>query len=311
MKTLSDISFFDAHCDTLTCTGGSPLRQNSGHLDLQRLGSYRTAGQLFAIFVDSAGKTEEDCFAACRRFYERFRSEMEKNTDLVMQCRTKADIETAFREHKVAAVLSIEGSELLGCDVEKLALAEQWGVRAVNLTWNHANRNSGSNVEETERGLSAKGRAFVKEAERRRILMDVSHLSEKGFWDLMEIAERPVIASHSNAKALCPHSRNLTDEQVKALVENKGFIGLNYYTEFVGGKKDMDALVAHAEHILALGAEEVLGLGGDWDGCDSLAAGFTGVQDMPLLYEALYRRNYGETLLKKLFSDNLVRVLSV
>ena len=311
MKTLSEIPFFDAHCDTLTCTGDSPLRQNGGHLDLERLDRYKTAGQLFAIFVDSAGKTEEECFAACCRYYERFRSELAKNADIAMQCRTGEDIKIAFREHKAAAVLSIEGSEILNCDVEKLALAEQWGVRAVNLTWNHANLNSGSNVEETERGLSANGRAFVKEAEKRRILMDVSHLSERGFWDLMDIAERPVIASHSNAKALCPHSRNLTDAQLRALIANKGFIGLNYYTAFVGGKADMDALVAHAEHMLALGAEDVLGLGGDWDGCDSLAAGLTGVQDMSLFYEALYRRNYSEELLDKIFSGNLVRVLSV
>ena len=311
MKTLSEIPFFDAHCDTLTCTGDSPLRENTGHLDLQRLNAYKTGGQLFAIFVDSAGKTAEDCFAACCRCYERFRSELAKNADIAMQCRTGEDIRIAFREHKVAAVLSIEGSEILNCDAEKLALAEQWGVRAVNLTWNHANLNSGSNVEETERGLSANGRAFVREAEKRRILMDVSHVSEQGFWDLMEIAERPVIASHSDAKALCPHSRNLTDAQIKALIENKGFIGLNYYTAFVGGRMDMDALVAHAEHMLALGAEDILGLGGDWDGCDSLAAGLTGVQDMPMFYEALYRRNYSDALLGKLFSGNLVRVLSV
>lgn len=306
-----DIPYFDAHCDTLTCTGGSPLRENSGHLDLERLRAYRTAGQFFAVFADSAKQRPEEYFPTCRRFYERFCAEMEKNADAVMQCRTGEDIETAFRQHKVAAILSIEGSEHIDCAVEKLETAAQWGIRAINITWNHANLNSGSNIEEPERGLSANGRAFVREAEKHRILMDVSHLSEPGFWDLMEISERPVIASHSDAKALCPHPRNLTDAQIRALVDKRGFIGLNYYTEFVGGKKDLDALIAHAEHMLSLGAEDVLGLGADWDGCDNLAAGLSGVQDMPLLYEALYRRNYSETLLHKIFSGNLVRVLSV
>ena len=160
------------------------------------------------------------------------------------------------------------------------------------------------------RGLTAHGRDFVREMERRSILPDVSHLSERAFWDLMELTEKPVAASHSDAKALSPHPRNLTDEQIKALIQRKGFIGLNYYTEFVGGDGTMEALIAHAEHILSLGGEDVLGLGGDWDGCGSLAAGLRGVEDMPRLYEALLRRNYKEELLKKIFYGNLLRLLS-
>ena len=305
-----DIPFFDAHCDTLT-QRNEPLRENHGHLDLIRLHEYRTAGQLFAVFVDSAGKTGEECFSLCRHYVERFQRELAASGDIATQCRTGGDIERAFSENKTAALLSVEGAEILDCDPAKLREAEAWGVRAVNLTWNHANALSGTNAEEPERGLSARGRDFVREAERRRILMDVSHLSEKGFWDLLEISERPVIASHSNAKELCAHPRNLTDAQICALIENRGFIGLNVYAAFVGENPTMDAFVAHAEHMLSLGAEEVLGLGGDWDGCDSLAAGLTGIQDMPRLYEALYRRNYSEALLNKLFSGNLVRVLSV
>lgn len=304
-----NIPFFDAHCDTIGMTGNGPIRSNGGQLDLNRLSKFASGGQIFAIYADSANFAPDARFAECRRLYERFARELGRNTDLVMQCRSGGDIRRAFDTNRVAAVLSVEGSELLDCDPEKLAVAEAWGVRAVNLTWNHANAISGSHMDDPLRGLSEQGRAFVREAEKRRILMDVSHLSEPGFWDLAEMSTRPIIASHSNSKAICPNSRNLTDEQFRAIVQLRGFVGINFYTVFVGDKPDMDALIAHIEHFWELGGEDTLGLGGDWDGCDSLAAGLSGVQDMPLVYEALYRRNYGEELLNKLFSENLVRTL--
>lgn len=310
MARTYDIPYFDAHCDTLTCTGDSPLRENGGHLDLLRLHRYRTAGQVFAIFADGAKYPGEDAWRVCRHYYERFQSETERNRDLVAVCRTGEDARRAAEEGKVAAFLSIEGAELLGCAVKRLEEAERWGVRLINLTWNHANAIAGSHMDEPERGLSPLGRRFVKEMENRHILPDVSHLSERAFWDLAEMAEKPIVASHSDAKAVSPHSRNLTDEQIKAVIRSGGFIGLNAYTEFVGGKADTDALLAHAEHMLSLGAEDTLGFGSDWDGCDTLAAGLTGVQDMPRIYEELLRRNYSETLVRKIFYGNLLRVLA-
>lgn len=304
-----NIPYFDAHCDTISRADLKSLRRYGGQLDLTRLHEFAMAGQIFAIFTRSAGLSGDEVWDITRRQYRRFREELAANADIAVQCRTAEEAERAFHEGKVAAFLSIEGAELLNCDVELLDEVAQWGVRAINLTWNYANAISGTNVEEPERGLSELGRRFVAEAQKRRILMDVSHLSETGFWDLMEITTAPVIASHSNCKALCPHPRNLTDEQIRALVANHGYAGLNFYTAFVGETGSMDELIAHVERFWELGGEDVLGLGGDWDGCDSLAGGFAGVQDLPRLYEALYRRNHGERLLWKLFGGNLLRVL--
>ena len=303
------IPYFDAHCDTISRKNLQSLRQYEGQLDLKRLGAFSKAGQIFAIFANSARLPEEQWFDECQRQHERFAAEMVANADLVAHCRTAAEAEAAVAAGKVAAFLSIEGAELLNCDSALLQTAEQWGVRAVNLTWNNPNAVSGTNVCETERGLSELGRAFVKEAEKRDIRLDVSHVSDRGFWDLMEIAEKPVIASHSNCRALCGHSRNLTDDQIRALAKNGGFAGLNVYTAFVGEKSDMDELVAHVEHFWEIGGEDLVGLGGDWDGCDSLAGGMNGIEDLPKLYEALLRRNHSEALLEKLFWGNLLRVL--
>ncbi len=304
-----NISYFDAHCDTISRRDLWTLRRYEGQLDLSRLHEFATAGQIFAIFAPSGYFKPEELYNITRSQRQRFADEIAANSDIAVHCRTAADAEQAFRDRKVAAFLSIEGAELLNCDVNLLDEVADWGVRSINLTWNYPNAVSGTNAQEPERGLSDIGRNFVKEAQKRNILMDVSHLSEKGFWDLVDITNAPIIASHSNAKALCPHSRNLTDEQIRAVVATNGFVGLNFYSLFVGERADMDELIAHVEHFWDLGAENVLGLGGDWDGCDSLAGGFSGIQDMPKLYEALYRRNHSEELLQKFFGGNLLRVL--
>ena len=179
---------------------------------------------------------------------------------------------------------------------------------AVNLTWNHANLLSGSNCDEPERGLSPVGRAFVAKMEELHILVDVSHLSEAGFWDVAEMARRPFIASHSNTKSVWDHTRNLTDEQINAIIKNQGVIGLNFYTEFVGGGRDLDGVRAHLDHILELGGGANAALGGDWDGCDTIAD-LPAIDCLPRLYEHLLRHGYGETVIQDLFYNNLMRVV--
>ena len=213
-------------------------------------------------------------------------------------------------EERMAALLSVEGAELLDCDLDKLRQAYAWGVRAVNLTWNHPNALSGTNAEERERGLSAQGRAFVQEMQRLGMLVDVSHLSDPGFWDVMEIAGKPIFASHSNARDVFFDTRNLTDAQFTAIIKNNGVAGLNLYAGFLGRAADLDTVTRHLEHFLALGGERNLSLGGDWDGCTVLPEGIEGIQDLDRLYEHLLRRNYHEELVRGIFYSNLMRVVS-
>ena len=297
----NSIPYFDAHCDTLSRAAN--LRENAGHLDLARLSAFRKAAQIFAIFRSTSirdGLTEE-----CQRQQMLFAQEMSRNRDLAVPCCNAAEIRQANREGKVAALLSCEGAELMDCDPEQLDWARDAGVVSINLTWNFANELAGSNAEEPERGLSDLGRAFVRRAWELGILIDVSHCSDAAFWDLIEMADHPVIASHSNARMLCPHRRNLTDEMFLAIARTGGVVGLNYYHAFV----EPDSLVRHVEHWMELGGERHICLGGDLDGCDSLADGMKGVQDVPLLWEALSRRGCPEALLVDIFYNNLLRVL--
>ena len=141
-----------------------------------------------------------------------------------------------------------------------------------------------------------------------RMLPDVSHLSEAAAWDVVRLGLGPVIASHANSRAVCAHTRNLSDDLFCAIRDSGGVVGLNLYTDFLGGD-GMDTVVRHVEHLLDLGGDETLALGGDLDGCDTLGGGITGVQDYPRLYAALAARGYDSALLQALFSDNWLRVL--
>ena len=311
------IDLFDCHCDAvmLRCLQGGGLRRNEGHVDLERAGRYGRYGQFFALFGqpeaypggDWSGLTHREIF---RMEYALFTREMEANRDIIVHCRTGAEAEAAFAGGKMAAFLSVEGAELLDCSLERLEQAYELGVRAVNLTWNCANALSGSNCQEPERGLTPQGRAFVGKMERLGMLVDVSHLSDPGFWDVAQLLDGPFIASHSNARSVFPHARNLTDEQFTAIIEHGGVAGLNLYGEFLGRPAELDTVVAHLEHWLELGGAQAVCLGCDLDGCSILPHGIQGVQDLEKLYERLLRRNYSEDVVRGVFYQNLMRVVS-
>ena len=304
------IPYFDAHCDTISkCAHRNwSLRENAGQLDLKRLGRFQKAAQVFALFAPAARFAEGTLFDECQKQHEVFLTELAKNAGLAVQCRTAADIAEAHARGKVAALLSVEGAELLDCDPERLETAARWGVKLINITWNYKNALSGSNVEDADKGLTDRGRAFAREASRLGILMDVSHLSDPGFWDLAEMGLGPMVASHSNARALCGHPRNLTDDMFRAIRASGGAAGFNVCDEFIGGARSLDDGVRHIEHFLAMDGEKTVALGGDWDGCGPFA-GWTGVQDLPALWDALAARGYGRALLEDIFFNNWLRVL--
>lgn len=306
------MDLFDGHCDTiLKCyLEGGGLRRQTGHLDLERRRGKGRWAQFFATFGSPEDMPGRSLWEVFLEEYALFRSEIDANADLVTFCRTGAEAEGAFVAGKTAAFLSAEGAELLDCDLEKLRMAHRMGVRIVNITWNHPNALSGTNAEEPDRGLSEQGRAFVKTMGELGMLVDVSHLSDPGFWDVMEITHRPVVATHSNSRAVFPHPRNLTDEQFAAIINTNGVAGLNMYAGFLGDDPDFDTVVSHLEHFLALGGENNVSMGGDWDGITSMPRGMNGIQDMEKLYEHLLRRNYSETLLEKVFYSNLMRVVN-
>lgn len=306
---------FDGHCDTIlrAYQDGRGFRKNVGHLDLERMAAHGYWAQFFALFWDQ-GETppepEKSLWDVFQAEYQVFFKELERNSDILALCRTAGEAELAWKSGKQAAFLSVEGAELLDCDLQKLERAYELGVRAVNLTWNYENALSGSNDQSPEKGLTAQGRAFVEKMQGLGMLVDVSHLSDPGFWDVIDMAKKPIFASHSNSRAVCSHPRNLTDGQFTAIIGNRGVAGLNMCDLFLGPDPDLDTAVAHIEHWLGLGGEKNISLGGDWDGITRPPRGVSGIQNLDKLIERLLGQNYSEDLVKDLLCNNLMRVVS-
>ena len=184
-------------------------------------------------------------------------------------------------------------------------------MRLINLCWNYDNALCGAANGPTKSGLTERGAEFVRRMQELRVVVDLSHASEKSFWDVAEITKSPIIAGHSNSKAVCDCPRNLTDEQFKELVRLKGVAGLNLCPDFLraDGEAGIDDILRHAEHFLELGGEKALCLGGDLDGIDKPPKGIAGIEDYEKIYEAMLKRNYREDLVRDIFYNNLFAVL--
>ena len=295
------IPLFDSHSDTVHVARahGRRLRENDMQLDLVRGSAFAPRGQVFSIWGEP--RRDGPMFDPVIAFWEQ---ELAENGDLLAHCRSAADIRAAQRSGKCAALLSIEGAEQIGCSIEKLHEAHDKGVSIIHLCWNYDNVLTGS-ATEGQGGLTEAGRAFAQEVCALGMLIDLSHISERAFWDVLELTDRPLLAGHSDAAGVCAHPRNLTDEQFTALAKRGGVAGLNLSPRFLGLGKDIDAVVAHAEHFLALGGEKSVCLGTDLDGVYELPAGLAGIQDFGKLYEAMLRKNWSEDQVRDIFFGNL------
>ena len=208
-----------------------------------------------------------------------------------------------------SAVLSMEGGEILRGQAE--SLDEFPGLRLIALTWNYENEIGTPAAKNACEGLKPFGFQLLKEMDRRGIAADVSHLNEAGFWDVVNAAQVAPLASHSNCRWLCDVPRNLTKAQVKALIEREGFIGVNFYSEFLtqGRAAAMDDVVRHIDEICALGGSGIVGFGSDFDGIDAWPEGLASPADFPKLLDRLARRGYADDLLRDIAGMNFWRYL--
>ena len=267
-------AIIDLHCDTLTdCMYAASeipdtLDDPARSLSLSNIPEDVHWAQFFAVFLPDRLRGEE----AVRFFdasHENFERQMQKFSSRVSPCRNVADMERAWAAGKTATFLSVENGSAFAGDLSRIEKLKRQGVCAVTLTWNGENELGSGNV--TDRGLTDFGRAAVREMERCGILVDVSHLNDAGLEDVFETAEKPFVATHSNARAICAHKRNLTDAQVKEMVRRGCLIGLNYYGVFLrddGNVRSLDDLYRHIAHFFDLGAQKDLALGSDFDGAD-------------------------------------------
>ncbi|MEA4884940.1 MAG: dipeptidase [Clostridia bacterium] len=306
----------DAHCDTLmdVVSGRRRLadRGKGGHLDLPRMAEAKLAAQVFAVFI-----TDEYLpGAAARRamqYVDAFYREVDDNSKLLAFAAKAGDAARANSEGKIAGFLSLEGGEALEGSIELLRIFYRLGVRLMTLTWSRRNQIAdGSYEERTGSGLTRFGVQVVSEMDRLGMVVDVSHLSESGFWDVVKVSTRPIIASHSNAKALCPHARNLTDEQAKAIADKGGVIGVTFVGPFLGDeRRSVAGVVDHIDYLASLVGPEHIAIGSDFDGMDddALPQGLSDVTKLPSLVAELARRGYSEATVRGIMGENLLRVV--
>ena len=302
---------FDGHSDTplkYFYRGIPTFGEHPAHVTLRGMGKLPRYAQFFAFCTVCypCGLTPEELF---RAGYGDFLRQLEIHGDKMTLCTSRGQMENAWEAGKCAAFLALEGAEAIGCDPGRLEEAYVMGVRMVSLTWNYDNPLSGTNV--TGTGLTARGREFFRRAQSLGMLVDVSHISDKAFFELCELAEAPILASHSNSRALCPHPRNLTDDQFRCLRDLGGTAGLNLYAPFLHpeGRASWDDVHRHLEHFLSLNGEKTVALGGDLDGIAIAPEGFSGVEDYRSLFDHLERCGYAPSLLNALGAGNLTRAL--
>lgn len=301
------MNYFDLHCDTITeCfKAHRELAKNNLALDLERTAAYKSWAQVFAVWTpdENRGETAYSIFHDVAEF---FHEQVQKNSSSTVFCRTREDVKKAAAAGKRAALLSIEGSGSLAGKLEHLYDAKKLGVSLITLTWNgHCEAGDGCGVPNA-RGLTPFGFDLIREMEKLNIIIDVSHLSEKGFWDVAHRSGKPFVASHSDSKSVCPHRRNLTDDQFREIIERKGLVGINLCGKFLArSSPKAEDVLRHVDHFLHLGGESVLSVGSDLDGC-VMAGGIHSVDGMEILYRLL-EKEFGREISDRIFWENAFR----
>ena len=307
---------FDLHCDTALALMGKDLMtpgslaKNQLHIDLERAAALPGYAQCFACFTtpfmrDWHNVSPETVFQA---EIDVMMGQLAQNASVISQAFTAEDVVKNHEAGIMSAILTIEGPAGFGFDPQLLEVLHQLGFRMTTLGWNEKNVLTGSH--KTGGGLTDLGIAYLKEAQRVGMMVDVSHISDEGFWDIIRHTEKPVVASHSNSRAICGHSRNLTDDMFRAICECGGVAGFNQCAPFVGEKADLDTVCDHIIHFLELDPEgRHIALGGDLDGCDQLPQGFDGVQSYPAMAQRLLHRGVDHRILMNIYWNNALGVM--
>lgn len=305
------IKALDLHCDTASwfLYEGYELKNNKGKVDIEKLKKGNAMAQVFAHFIDL--DITDNPYEEFMKMYSSLISEINKNSNEIEIVRNVNELEKVNKEGKLGAFLAIEEGAVLGGDIKKLKEVYDLGIRLITLTWNYKNEIGYPNFkfESKDKGLTEKGREIVWEMESLGMLPDCSHLSDRGFYDLVEICKKPFIASHSNAREVTYHSRNLTDDMIKLLANKGGIMGINFCSSFIGNREKayIEDMVRHIKHIRNLGGIDVISLGTDYDGIGNEVE-IKDIGEIENLAIELRKNGFSEEEIEKIYSKNVIRV---
>ncbi|MDA8096187.1 MAG: dipeptidase [Clostridia bacterium] len=307
----SRLRIVDGHCDTLQFIrrGTIEFRQgnNPTHLDLPRLKKGGVKVQFFAAFIhpDLGMKGVTRVLELVDAFHAFTRS-----TDGIRAAYGYQDILQFNEDGDIGAILTVEGGEALGESLGVLRMLHRLGVRVLTLTWNVRNALGDGVLEGEDRGLTGFGVEVVREMNRLGMIVDVSHLGPFSLNGVLDVSERPVLASHSNCHALCPHPRNLTDDQITAIAAPGGVIGATFVPTMVSRTDpSLERLLEHVDHLVRVGGIDCVAIGSDFDGFNGFLPGLKDAGEMGNLTTGLLERGYNEYQVEKVLGGNLLRLI--
>ncbi|WP_002146132.1 dipeptidase [Bacillus cereus] len=302
------MKIFDAHCDVLFqlwSTKGKKDFQNDSqlHITFEQLKKRKGSIQCFAIYVPETVAYERR-FEVALQMIDIFHNEILSLPGMKF-IQTRNDI-NMLKQDEIGALLTLEGCEAIGKEAMKLRLFYRLGVRSFGLTWNYANLLADGALEARGAGLTAFGRQVVQELNTLHVWTDVSHLNERSFWDVIEIAQNP-IASHSNCHQLCQHPRNLNDEQIRALINRNSIMGVTFVPQFLTNERQANIadILRHVEYICSLGGEKNIGFGSDFDGILETVVGVEAYRDYENIINQLCKK-YSESTVERFLYKNFV-----
>lgn len=318
------IPIIDMHCDTITrrSVRNDGIYDNEDlHIDIKKMAKSHYMLQCFAVFVNlSQGRP----FERANEYIDEFERQMMLNKHVIVPVKHYREVMEAYSKHKIAALLTIEEGGVLEGKLDNLTHFYKRGVRMMTLTWNYANEIGYPNLEygksktkrdlsivDEKHGLTPFGIEVVKKMNQLGMIIDVSHLSDKGFYDVIEHSSVPLVASHSNARSICSVSRNLTDDMILKIKERHGLIGINFCPDFVSLEnqdKEIENIVKHIKHIRSIAGTGIIALGTDFDGIPT-PNGLEDASKMYLLEEALYNEGFSKEDIEKIFYKNFLRLL--
>ncbi|MGY0373380.1 dipeptidase [Clostridium sp. JNZ J1-5] len=306
------MNVIDLHCDTALkiYEDNSELKNNTYGVDIEKLKKSNSLAQFFALFVEL--KTTKDPLQKCLNMLDRFYLELNKNIDTISLARNYDELMKNKSEGKLSAFLTIEEGAVLKGELSNLRNFHRLGVKLITLTWNFPNEIGYPNAraEYTNKGLTPFGIQVVEEMNNLNMIIDVSHLSDGGFYDVAKYSKSPFVASHSNARAITNHPRNLTDDMIKILAEKGGIIGINFFGNFLGGGQfsKIEDMVSHIQHIRNIGGIDVISLGSDFDGIDSTLE-IEHIGQIDRLIEGLKKHHFTDDDIEKILYKNALRLL--
>ncbi len=298
------MQLFDLHCDSIVNyrKENSDFLCDSTQFSLKDLAEFKRLCQTMAVFIPDDIRDE----AALNYFHEHkeyLDALLKKQGELAQKVNKSEDIERITSQGKCAVILAVESGAALAGSLENVDVLAECGVKMMTLVWNGVNELGSGH--QTEQGLSAFGKKAVKRMEEKGIIVDVSHLNDRGFEDVCEIAGKPFIATHSNLRSVCSHKRNLTEEQFKKIIGFGGLVGVNLYEQFLADdhKGGLDSMYRHVSRMLELGGEDVIACGSDFDGAD-----IDETLDTPAKFarsaDYLIQKGISQKAIDKMFFDN-------